>query len=65
MEAHDVSNPNAVCVAQLALVSSEIFPAVQGSSGKRRVWQRAPKVGKLELVEPGCAGADGQDRPLT
>lgn len=62
---HDVSIPNAVFVAQLALVSPEIFPAVQRGSGKRRVRQRAPRVGKPEPVEPGCAAADSQDRPLT
>lgn len=65
METHDVSNPIAVCVAQLALVSPEIFLAVQRGSGKRGVQQRAPRIGKLELVEPGCAGAYSLDRPLT
>lgn len=65
METQDVSNPIPVCVAQRALVSPEIFPAVQRGSGKRRVQQQTPRVGKLEPVEPGCAGADSLDRPLT
>jgi len=60
-----VSILDAVFVAQLTLVSPEIFPAVWRGSGKGRVRQRAPKVGKREPVEPGWAGAGGWDRPLT
>lgn len=58
-----MSNPNTVFAARLALTSPEIFPGC--SERQRKEKSPSPKVGKLELVEPGCAGADSQDRPLT
>lgn len=39
VEIHDVSKPNAVYVARLALDSPEILLAIQRGSRKRRVWQ--------------------------
>lgn len=54
-----------VLVVHLVLANPEIFWALQRGSSKRRAWQQTHRVGKVELMEPGCAGAGSQDLPLT